>query len=177
MDLIYRAVEPDELCMELFAHFDRYQEVTRCWRKENGEWVIKPVVFTEQWGEKEYQHLVLDLQNTLKNGGVVFGVFADGQLKGFSEVTAEPLGPVKEYLELSSLHVSYDFRRHGAGKKLLLLAADWAREKGAEKLYISAHSSVESQAFYEAMGCVDSQEIQRAHAEKEPFDRQLECEL
>ena len=177
MDLIYRAVESDELCIELFAHFDRYQKVTHCWRKEDGRWVIKPVAFTEQWGEKEYRSLALDLQNTLKNGGVVFGVFADGQLKGFSEVTAEPLGPEKEYLELSSLHVSYDFRRQGAGKKLLSLAADWARDKGAKKLYISAHSSVESQAFYRAVGCVDAVYPDAAHVEKEPCDCQLEYRL
>ena len=177
MDLIYRAVEPDELCVELFAHFDRYQKVTHCWRRENGEWVIKPVAFVEQWGPEKYDDLVKGLRHTLATGGVVFGVFADGQLKGFSEVEPEPLGPDKEYLELSSLHVSYDFRRHGAGKKLLSLAADWARDKGAKKLYISAHSSVESQAFYRSVGCVDAVYPDAAHVEKEPCDCQLEYRL
>ena len=50
-------------------------------------------------------------------------------------------------------------------------------EKGAGKLYISAHSAVESQAFYKAMGCVEAKEINAAHAEKEPFDCQLEFSL
>ena len=31
---------------------------------------------------------------------------------------------------------------------------EWAKQKGAKKLYISAHSAVESQAFYKSMGCV-----------------------
>ena len=29
---------------------------------------------------------------------------------------------------------------------------EWAKQKGAKKLYISAHSAVESQAFYKSMG-------------------------
>ena len=53
----------------------------------------------------------------------------------------------------------------------------WAKEHAAEKLYISDHSAVESQAFYRSMGCVEAKEHNRAHVEKEPWDCQLECVL
>ena len=49
-----------------------------------------------------------------------------------------------------------------------------AKSNGAEKLYISAHSAVESQAFYHAMGCVEAVEYKKEHVEQEPYDRQLE---
>ena len=50
-------------------------------------------------------------------------------------------------------------------------------EKKAKKLYISAHSAVESQAFYKAMGCVEAEEYNAEHVEKEPYDCQLECDV
>ena len=52
-----------------------------------------------------------------------------------------------------------------------------AKLSGAAKLYISAHSSVETQAFYRKMGCVEAQAYDRHHVEAEPFDCQLECPL
>ena len=45
------------------------------------------------------------------------------------------------------------------------------------KLYISAHSAVESQAFYKALGCVEAQVYNKEHVEKEPYDCQMECIL
>ncbi len=54
---------------------------------------------------------------------------------------------------------------------------NWAKKKGGKKLYISAHSAVETQAFYQMMGCVDAEEYDPHHVEAEPFDRQLECIL
>lgn len=68
-------------------------------------------------------------------------------------------------------------RRRGVGRWLFNAAADWAKAQGAEKLYISAHSAVESQAFYSAMGCVDAAEYQQSHVDEEPFDCQLEFKL
>ena len=49
--------------------------------------------------------------------------------------------------------------------------------RGAKKLYISAHSAVETQAFYRAMGCVEAQEYNQKHVEAEPYDCQMECSL
>ena len=80
-------------------------------------------------------------------------------------------------MNLSNIHVSQDMRRQGIGKELFTLTKTWANEHGAEKLYISAHSAVESQAFYKSMGCVEAVEYNQELAEKEPCDCQLECVL
>jgi hypothetical protein len=44
-------------------------------------------------------------------------------------------------------------------------------------LYISSHSSEESQAVYRAVGCCEAKEINERLAEEEPYDCQLEFPL
>lgn len=100
-----------------------------------------------------------------------------GAMKGFAAVGAEWFGDGREYLDLTNLHVSEDARRQGIGRALFLAAARWARDRGAQKLYISAHSAIESQAFYRAMGCVEAHTYNPAHVAAEPFDCQLEYRL
>ena len=103
-----------------------------------------------------------------------FGFFLDNALKGFVSVESSLFGNTEKYLDLTSLHVSADLRGNGIGKALFLKAGRWAKAHGAKKLYISAHSAVETQAFYRSMGCVEAQEYNRQHVEAEPFDCQLE---
>lgn len=173
----YRKLCENELCRELFRGFIRRQVVTKCWRRENGCWVIKDDPFIDDWSEADYQTLVACLKNTISTGGVVYAAFLDSSLKGFASVESAFFGKGKEYLDLTSIHVSADLRGSGIGKSLFLLAKDWAREKGAKKLYISAHSAVESQAFYRKMGCVEAKFYHQQHVAAEPFDCQLECKL
>lgn len=173
----FRLLREEELTPELFRWFDRFQPVERCWRKEEDRWVVKDIAFTERWGEKEYQILCGCLKNTIAGMGYVWGAFVEGRLKGFTSVEGDKLGSRAQYVDLTSIHVSADARGHGLGRKLFLLAAESARELGGECLYISAHSSVESQAFYKAMGCVEAREYCLSHVEQEPCDCQLEYSL
>lgn len=173
----YRKLCAEEIHRELFRDFVRYQKVEDCYRKINGQWVIRKDPFVDDWSEEDYEFLTDCLKNTVRTGGVVYGAFEEGRLKGFASVEGIPLGTRKQYLDLSSIHVSLELRGRGTGRRLFLLAACFAREHGAEKLYISAHSAVESQAFYKAMGCVEAEEYQKEHVEKEPYDCQLEYGL
>lgn len=173
----YRPITADELSLELFSSFIRRQVVTQCMRKIDGEWRAKDIAFVDDWSPKDYAVLVACLQNTLATGGFVYGALTDGKLKGFVSVESEPLGRNRDYLDLSSIHVSADMRGHGIGARLFCAAKQWAAQRGAKKLYISAHSAVESQAFYRAMGCVEAEEYNAAHVEKEPCDCQLECRV
>ena len=175
--MVDRILSEEEITRTLFSAFNRRQVVGDCLRRENGEWVVRPDPFIDDWSEEDYAFLVRCLRNTVRTGGFVCGAFLDGELKGFVSVEAAPFGSENQYLDLTSIHVSADCRGHGAGRELFARAADWARGRGAKKLYISSHSAVESQAFYRAMGCVDAAEVSAAHVEKEPFDRQLEYVL
>jgi len=173
----YREVKGEEIGLPLFQNFKRRQVVTDCYRKENGKWVIKAAPFIDDWSPSDYEFLVECLKHTVETDGVLYGAFSDGQLKGFASVEGKPVGSRGQYRDLTSLHVSGDMRGSGIGKQLFSMAAGWAKEKGAEKLYISSHSAVETQKFYEAMGCVDAEEIMDEHVKAEPYDRQLECRV
>lgn len=175
--LQYRRLHKNEICRDLFKTFIRRQEVTKCRRKENNQWVIRDAPFIDDWTEADYQILLSCLRRTVATGGLVYGAFWNGELKGFASVEASLFGGEQKYLDLSSIHVSEDMRGTGIGRALFCKAKEWAKENGAGKLYISAHSAVESQAFYKKMGCVEAQVYNREHVEAEPYDCQLECEL
>lgn len=173
----YRGLSTAEINRNLFRAFQRKQVVTKCWRKEENQWVIKDAPFIDDWGEREYEILVDCLKNTIATGGLVCGAFIGGALKGFVSVEGAPIGSAGQYMDLSSLHVSQDVRRAGIGRELFAIARKFARERGAKKLYISAHSAVESQAFYRSVGCREAEEYNPEHVEREPYDCQLECEV
>lgn len=175
--IIYREVEKEEITRRLFDGFERYQKVTRCWRKVDGEWVLKDIAFIDDWGEKEYTFLVECLRHTVETGGEVVGAFCGGRLIGFASVEGRQLGSRGQYLQLSSLHVSCGERGRGIGKALFARACAFARSKGAEKLYISAHSAEETQVFYHAAGCVEAEEYDAALSAAEPCDCQMEFVL
>lgn len=173
----YRNISADEINRALFSSFIRRQTVVKCVRRENGVWVVRDDPFIDNWSEEEYQFLIKCLKHTVSSGGFLQGAFADGQLKGFVSVEPALFGEKNRYLDLSSLHVSADFRGNGIGTALFDAAKEFARQNGAEKLYISSHSAIETQAFYRKMGCVDAEEPNEKHVAKEPFDRQLECSI
>lgn len=172
----YQELSLAQINHELFDNFIRYQKVTNCLRKEKGQWVIKKAPFIDDWSDDDYRILVTCLKQTINQGGFVGGAFYQGKLKGFVSVEAE-LFSEEKYLDLSSLHVSSDMRGKGIGKKLFEMAKQWAKKQGANKLYISSHSAVETQAFYKAMGCKEANIYNQEHVLNEPFDCQLECKL
>ena len=163
--------------MNIFKDFVRRQVVTDCLRKIDGKWVVKSDPFIDDWTEEDYKKLVSCLKNTADTGGFVCVAYVDGLLKGFVSVEPGFFGERNKYLDLSSIHVSEDMRGKGIGAKLFAAASKWAKSRGAEKLYISSHSAVESQAFYKKMGCVEAEEYNLGHVEKEPYDCQLEYVL
>ena len=175
--MLYRELKPEDLKPELFQDFNRRQVVRDCWRREGDHWVIRPDPFIDDWTAAERAELLTELRELLVLGGFVYGCFCCGSLKGFVSVAFGHFGPQQEYMDMTNLHVSAEFRRSGIGTKLFLAAADWASAQGAGKLYLSAHSAAESQAFYRTLGCTDAAYPQQHHQEKEPFDCQMEYDL
>lgn len=172
-----RALFADEIDTRLFCRFERRQVVKYCIVKQGDRFVKKYRPFVDDWTEDDYKKLTVCLKSTAGSGGLVCGAFVKGWLKGFVSVEAEPFGSKKQYMDLSNIYVSTDVRGAGIGRKLFDRAKSFARHKNAQKLYISAHSAVESQAFYMAMGCCEAAEYDLGHVKKEPCDIQLECIL
>ncbi len=151
MEIIYRKIQPEEIEPGLFSQFQRFQKVEKCWRKEEGQWVLKDIAFTEDWDAADYRRVCAQLTKVLAQGGAVWGAFFQNTLKGFASVEKNLIGSSGQYAVLAEMHVSQ-----------------------AKKLYISAMSAAESQAFYHSMGCVEALEYDPCHVEKEPCDVQME---
>lgn len=174
MEVIYEILSKDRITRSLFQKFNRYQKVTRCWRKEQDIWILKNIDYVEDWSEAQYEFLVKCLKNTVETGGFVFGCFDGSNLLGFTSVENKRFGSRKQYVQLSCIHVSFESRGKSLGKGLFGCAVLAAQRLGAKKLYISAHSSEETQLFYHAMGCIEAKEYNKELTEAEPCDCQLE---
>ncbi len=172
-----RDLNIDDINEDLLNYFNRYQEVKKVWRIENNKKVIKDISFIEQWDHIEKQNIIKGFREILNNNGIVLGAFEEGRLIAFASLNSTLLGENREYLQLWELHVSCDFRGRGIGKMLFCKCAEKAKELGVTKLYISAHSSIETMGFYTRMGCVDAQWIYKEQVELEPYDCQLEYVL
>lgn len=162
--------------MDSLDGFVRHQEITECWRYESGEWVLRPIAFTEDWDHARLREQAAEVLQGFRAGFPAVGAFADGCLIGFATL-GERLGSRGQYVELVSYHVSAPWRGRGIGRRLFAAVCDAARACGAERLYISAHSSKESQAAYRALGCVLAVEVDAVRAEREPWDVQMEYRL
>lgn len=157
--------------------FVRHQKVSECWRNVNGEWKLVPICFEENWSLEKCQEIAADVVLHFENGQSAFGAFDREKVIGFITVSHEIFGKTAKYVQLDCFQVSEQYRGKGIGKKLFAMACEEAKNLGAEKLYISGHSSKESQAAYKALGCVHAKEINQKHVEEEPFDVQLEYSL
>jgi N-acetylglutamate synthase-like GNAT family acetyltransferase len=176
---IIRELTLTDLQSDLLKHFNHYQEVKRCVRKVDGDWVLQDISFLEQWDEQLKQEIVTDdFAPCIQGGGSVYGVFnEENQLIGFASLLASPMGSQGQYRKLMQMHISYEYRGRGLGKALFLACVQKAKEMGAHKLYMSTHSAEESQAFYNKLGCVDAEELDEWSVTHEPYDRQMEYVL
>ena len=75
---VYKELTIDDIDISMFEYFDRTQNVTKCWRKINGKWVIKDIAFVDNWSNEEYREGVDYLKNLLKLEGYVVGAFLMG---------------------------------------------------------------------------------------------------
>jgi len=156
--------------------FIRHQEVHECWRMHEGQLKLVPTVYTEEWDEAKLRKQAMEILSEVGKGRLAFAVLDGRQIVGYA-LLGDMLGSRRQYMELVSFHVTEPYRGIGAGRMLFDTACEAAYAAGAEKLYISAHSSRESQAAYHALGCVAAQEADPDHVAAEPYDIQMEYDL
>lgn len=173
MPIEIRRLTHDNLRPDSLDGFIRRQEVTDCWRHVDGEWQLCPIAFTEDWDLPRLRKEASELLSAIDAGIPVVGAFDGERLIGYAQL-GERLGSRHQYIDLAAFHVSAPYRGQGIGRRLFSAVCDAARALGAENLYISAHSSKESQAAYRALGCVLAQEVDAARAAAEPCDVQME---
>ena len=155
--------------------FIRRQDVRECLRRADGSLTLLPIAYIEDWNLQQRRETAKEILNELDAGGLAYGAFCENKVVGFAALSSALFGSGKQYMDLALFYVSEPFRQRGIGKELFQMACRGSRNAGARKLYISAHSAVESQAFYKAMGCVEAAWYHPGHVEDEPYDCQLEC--
>ena len=167
----------EDISEEFLNDFNRYQEVTKAWRKVNGEYVLKDISFIDDWNEEDKNVVIQILRKIIKEEGAVYGDFDGEKLVGFSAIEHNKFGSRSQYVNLKEMHVSKEYRGYGIGKSLMKCCIDKAKEWNIEKIYISAHSAYESQKFYKGLGCTLCEEINQELYEKEPYDCHLELSM
>lgn len=175
-----RELKRVDLHCNFLKKFNRYQITNRVWykeRNENDKYILKDDYFIDTWDEDRKIQIVEYLRECIGRGGLAVGAYYGNDLIGFANIESELVGTNKEYLELPFIHVSNEFRDRGIGKKLFKLCSIKAKEKGAKKLYIGAHPSVETQDFYKSIGCTYAVEINKDIFNREPLDIQMEYVL
>jgi predicted N-acetyltransferase YhbS len=170
----YKVLPLNYLTDGFLQTFKRYQETKRVWYKDQLEFRLKDDYFIDDWSEEKKVLVIQELRQCIKNGGVVIGAYDDHELVGFANVEGKRFGSKQEYVELPYIHVSSGRRGFGIGSNLFKFGCVEARKFGAAKLYIAAHPSIESQAFYKEMKCVPAAEINTDIYNREPLDIQLE---
>ena len=173
----YKRLDSNNFTRNSLDDFVRHQTVTECWRKINDDWRLVRNVFEENWSPEQCREIAEDVVQHISLDQTGFGAFDGGRIIGFAIVSHRIFGTAARYVQLVCFQISEEYRRQGIGRKLFSLACEEARRLGAEKLYISAHSSKESQAAYRALGCIPAEEVNEGLAAAEPFDVQMEYRL
>ena len=177
MEIRYEKLNHGNFDCHSLDDFIRHQTITECYRNVDGEIKLVPTDFTEDWSVEKCREIAAGISCRLEKNLSAFGAFYENRLVGFVTVEHEIFGKSAKYVNLEQFQVSEDFRGKGIGRKLFALACSEAKNLGAQKLYISAHSSKESQAAYKALGCVSASEVNEKMVAKEPFDIQMEFSL
>lgn len=155
--------------------FVRHQDVTRMCFVKDGTWLEKDASFTEHWNPLRLREIERGIRGIVLRGGKAVAAYVKDRVIGFACV--EPERFADGYLNLDTIHVTEDLRGIGVGTALFRAICEEAMGLGGKQLYISAHPSVESQAFYRRMGCVLARTIHPELFAREPEDIHLEYAL
>jgi len=176
MKVVIKELKTEEINNEFLNDFNRYQEVNESYIKKNEKWIIEKKMEKTiiNWDNEYKKRRVKNIIKFINEKGFAIGGFENKQLIGFACLLNEKFGTKKQYIELKYLYISYEYRNKGIGKKLLDLCIEKAKEFGANKVYISAGTSIETQKFYIKYGFKDAMELKEEYNED---DRQMEYEI
>lgn len=153
IDIHYRWMEDGELSR--LPHIDRAERVHTGYEVRDGklraiavDWDV-PGFLREGSGEHSLAHQIEFCQGHLLAGGKMIGAFAGEKLAGIGILTPE-VRP--KMAHLAYLHVSRAYRRKGIATYLVQEMIAYARQHGADRIYVSATPSGSAVGFYTSQG-------------------------
>lgn len=173
MKIEYRELQLEEAIK--ISEMDASQFIGKAWREINGERKLVDINYQDPTWPNGYEHHFGNLEKTIKNNGFALGAFDyENKLIGFITVNADIFGNNYKYALLDQLFITLEHRGKGIGKALFNKASEAAEKLGANKLFICAGSAEETVAFYMAMGCKTTKEVNEILFKEDPRDLQLE---
>lgn len=162
--------------ISLIWTIDRAETIDGIYTLVDGALELRPEHFEAHgWppGEAElYTPILLDC---FDQGGWFCGAFEGDTLVGVVVLEGRFIGRAHDMLQMKFLHVSRGMRGQGLGVRLFELARSVARERGAQRLYVSATPSRHTIDFYLHRGCRVTAEPDPDLYALEPEDIHLEC--
>lgn len=152
-------------------NYQRRQEVKRVYRKHDGVYQLEECAYMEDWDRGKKRYVAKEISS---NAYITYLALEKEEVVGFIGLKKDL---VEDYMILDQMHVSAVYRGQGTGRKLFEKGKEEAKKAGAKALYISACSSEETIAFYNAMGARLTDCPIKELAEAEPFDLQMVCEV
>ena len=175
LNITYRKLIEADLHENLLNDFNRYQEVEYDWKKVNGELKLVHNPHIEDWTHAKKVQKINDVfAKVVELNGYLLGAFENEKLIGFAACNPTKYGSRNQYIQLMELHVSLEYRGLGIGRSMFEKCVDYGTEMKAQKLYIVASSSMESQEAYKKLGCVYARELVRELYEQDPDDIHME---
>jgi predicted N-acetyltransferase YhbS len=155
---------------------DRREVIHRIFELRDGGLVPRAASFDlAGWPPGEPEDSLPWLEASFDRGARFVAVFDGDRIVGVAVVDTVLLGPQRDLVQLSFLHVGRDHRDRGLGTALFEEATRIARELGAHGLYVSATPSEHTVRFYQARGCRITAEPDPELFAREPEDVHFEC--
>lgn len=110
-------------------------------------------------------------------GAWFVGAFDGERLVGIAVLERDFFGADERTLQLSFLHVSAEVRGTGVGTALFERARAEAKQRGANRMYVSATPTENTVRFYLARGCEVLAEPDARLFALEPEDIHLACQV
>ena len=151
--------------------YERKQDVKRVYRRDKSEYVLVNMPYIEDWSLEKKQQVARDISS---DEYISYIALDDDKVVGFIGLEKQLKN---DCMILDIIQVSLAYRGNGIGKKLFNIAKQEAKKAGAKALYISACSSEETIAFYNAMGAELTNSPIREIADDEPYDLQMVCSV
>jgi predicted N-acetyltransferase YhbS len=167
-----RPLTRDEV--ELIWTIDRSEVHHHIYQLRGGQLVRTPRYFeVPGWRPGAVEKETPLLLDCYDRGGTFLGVFDAGALIGMAVIESARVGRARDQMQLAYLYVSRPYRGRGVGTQLFDAAVSFAREAGANALYVSATPTENTVDFYLNRGCVLAPEPDPRLLAAEPDDIHL----
>ena len=164
--------------VESIWSIDRAEAIERSYELLEGKLQLKDTYHkTAGWSEGEPEKYNPEFEQCYDRGGWFYGLFEAEKIIGAAILSDHFVGKGLDQLQLKFLHISQSYRQQGLGKRLVTIAKEEAKHRGAEYLYVSATPTQRTIDFYLSCGFDLVKEPEPSLLTLEPTDIHMICSI